>query len=124
MIDRVAVKGSKMPLHLYTFDVLNYPPQIGIPPANPRVFARDAAFAIDDSVLLLQEGMHPQFKWQFQRGLDAYFAGDWAQAKRDFEAVLELRPEDGPSRTLVEYMRELNFTRPIDWDGFRVLTEK
>jgi len=31
---------------------------------------------------------------------------------------------DGPSCTLLEYMRTHNFQAPIGWQGYRVLVEK
>ena len=31
---------------------------------------------------------------------------------------------DGPSRTLLEYMKERNYVAPKDWKGYRPLTSK
>jgi hypothetical protein len=31
---------------------------------------------------------------------------------------------DGPSKTLLSYMRERNFEAPKDWKGYRPLTSK
>ena len=32
--------------------------------------------------------------------------------------------EDGPSSTLLQFMKESQFVAPADWKGFRELTEK
>ena len=50
-------------------------------------------------------------------------AGDWREAKRALEVFLEKR-EDGPAEVLLEYMRGYGFFAPIDWKGYRVLTDK
>jgi hypothetical protein len=31
---------------------------------------------------------------------------------------------DGPSKTLLEFMKEFNFEKPKNWKGFRPLTSK
>lgn len=35
-----------------------------------------------------------------------------------------MKPDDGPSKTLLNYMGGLGYAAPHDWDGFRELTEK
>lgn len=35
-----------------------------------------------------------------------------------------MKKDDGPSMTLLEVMKEYNYTAPDDWKGFRSLTEK
>jgi hypothetical protein len=60
----------------------------------------------------------------FQAGVDTYLAGDWASARSALEAALKLKPDDGPSLTLLRYMGSLQFKLPADWSGFRELTEK
>ena len=37
---------------------------------------------------------------------------------------LVLDRRDGPTLALLEYLESENFVKPMDWEGFRVLTEK
>jgi hypothetical protein len=56
--------------------------------------------------------------------MDAYTAGDWATARQYFEQALELWPSDGPTKTLLAFMAQSNFVKPVEWDGYRELLEK
>lgn len=40
------------------------------------------------------------------------------------EDVLLINPYDGPSKTIMDVISELNFQSPKDWPGYRELTEK
>jgi hypothetical protein len=64
------------------------------------------------------------FREVFQRGLEAYLAGDWEAAHEELDVALHARPDDGPSKTLLNFMSELKFVCPRDWPGYRELTEK
>jgi adenylate cyclase len=58
-------------------------------------------------------------------GIDAYRARDWAAARRAFEGVLELYPNDGPAGVYRQRCELLATTPPpVDWDGVWNLTEK
>ena len=35
-----------------------------------------------------------------------------------------MKTDDGPSMTLLEFMKESSFKSPEDWNGYRSLTEK
>jgi hypothetical protein len=35
-----------------------------------------------------------------------------------------MKPRDGPTLTLIEFMGETGFQKPANWDGYRALTEK
>jgi hypothetical protein len=71
-----------------------------------------------------------EFNWRagflevFQSGVETYLAGDWPSARLALEAALKLKPDDGPALTLLRYMASLQYKRPLDWSGFRELTEK
>lgn len=58
-------------------------------------------------------------------GVSAYRARRWAEARRAFEAALELYPNDGPAMIYLERCRVLaEAPPPADWDGVWNLTEK
>jgi adenylate cyclase len=61
----------------------------------------------------------------FERGIDAYEARDWDGARRLFEAVLALDPDDGPAQTFVARTAEARQAGyGPDWDGVFTLTSK
>ncbi|EFC39517.1 predicted protein [Naegleria gruberi] len=60
----------------------------------------------------------------YERALEMYASGDFAQALLFFEECLKIRPEDGPSRTLRERCREYAVHPPRDWNGIYHNTEK
>ncbi len=53
-----------------------------------------------------------------------YIGGDWAEAKGKFEEFLKVKPGDGPTSTLLNYLKARNYKKPEGWDGFRKLTSK
>ena len=60
----------------------------------------------------------------FEEGLSHYIDGEWDEASNYLFRALYLENDDGPTKTILEYMRKLNFKAPDDWDGYRVLTSK
>jgi hypothetical protein len=58
--------------------------------------------------------------------MSLYLEGNWGEAIRILESTKNMIPghKDGPSTTLLEYMKENNFVPPSDWNGYRVLIEK
>ena len=123
MIDRVTVKGSKVPVELYTFDIVNVPATLGCPCSNADHHP-DPAFGSDAAIAALQNGLYNGFMQAFTDGVSKYLAGNWAAAKESLLAAKAAKPDDGPSETLLEFMGATNFVRPVDWSGFRELTEK
>jgi hypothetical protein len=122
-VDKVAVKGSKIPLELYTYDITNYPSKFICPCRNPRHF-QDADFDTDTSISKLQSGLHPDFASMYEVGLHSYLGGRWEQARPAFEAAASLKEGDGPTATLLAFMATHDYVAPATWPGFRELTEK
>ena len=61
----------------------------------------------------------------YERALDHYFGADFEAASRDFRAVLERRPEDGPASILLSRSRACQADPPPDdWNGIYVHTAK
>ena len=61
----------------------------------------------------------------YNRGLDCYKQQNWREAEALFQQVLSLRPEDGPSQTLLKRCRKLKDQTPSEsWDGVFTLTSK
>jgi len=108
-IDCVTVKGSIQPMCLYTCDVVNEEVE---------------RFQFVEDIKKLQKDLPAGFFEEFKKGCDAYFAGDWGAAQAQLQRVLDMKPEDGPSVTLLEVMERTGFKAPDDWAGYRALTEK
>jgi adenylate cyclase len=65
-----------------------------------------------------------EFVGRFETGLAKYRAGLWDEAIAAFESVLEVRPEDPPTRLYLERCRELKANPPDAWDGVFTMTRK
>lgn len=139
-IDCVAVKGSKRPIDLYTYDldltcvtpssVLSVcgDHQEASCPLDLEEFDNDW---VENPDIAGTWGLTAQFKRDFDQGFQAYREGRWEEAKQvlmrcqygrsDSQGLLV---EDHPSRVLLEVMEENGFKSPPSWRGYRELTEK
>ena len=64
------------------------------------------------------------FYTNFEEGLSHYIDGEWEEAAAFLYRALYLDNSDGPTKTILEYMKKLKYRAPDDWDGYRVLTSK
>jgi class 3 adenylate cyclase len=64
------------------------------------------------------------FYTNFEEGLSHYIDGEWEEAASFLYRALYLDNTDGPTKTILEYMKKLKYKAPDDWDGYRVLTSK
>jgi len=123
LIDRVTVKGSEQPMGLYTCDIVNFPESFGEPKYDDQGNRLD--FDFDGSEMnALQEDLPQNFLNDFSGAVSHYLAGDWPKAQEELESLLEKKPKDGPSLSLLKVLEKHNFKAPNDWRGFRELTEK
>lgn len=61
----------------------------------------------------------------FNKGFDLYIEGNWSEARAILDQVeLVKGMADGPTRSIMEVMKETKFVAPHDWAGYRALTEK
>lgn len=67
-----------------------------------------------------------EFFQTWKRGFDFYIGGNWTKAYECFSRTKNMVPtwEDGPSNTLLSYMKNRNLQAPDDWKGVRKLTSK
>lgn len=145
-IDRVTVKGSKQPVDFYTIDC----DLSELPPCYPQkdltkqdikhrrkmtkrnIKARIinggsrayTLFETDKDLYAMTKEDNETFNDLFKAGFKGYLDGDWSLSKRKFEECLNLKPDDGPTNTLYEVLKENDFIAPEEWKGYRVLTEK
>ena len=64
------------------------------------------------------------FYSNFEEGLNHYLYGDWEEASNFLYRALYLDNSDGPTKTILEYIKKNEYKAPEDWDGYRVLTSK
>ncbi len=140
-IDVVTVKGSAVPMPIYTYDTLQDQifPHLKAPKFTnlslEEVLKKQAdnydtsLWTKDEDLVQLRCLSIPAFRKTFQLGLDFYLSGDW-QKSRDFlrkanEMMIKSDTNgDGPSQTLLSFMQSRDWTCPSDWEGFRPLTSK
>jgi class 3 adenylate cyclase len=146
LIDVVAVKGSIKPIQMYTIDVnLSKLPKDN-KKKNPNVKKRIEKLLREKEYLhaegkrtgnfieyilntppfkrLLSPFRPKLFNDTFKDAIDNYISGDWQQSGNLLEKCMEIDPQDGPTKTIYEYIKGLNFIKPDDWKGFRALTNK
>lgn len=128
-IDRVAVKGSAIPMDLWTFDIGRYPVEGVKPDLSDEGRQKPVDFGLDAIYPALQEGIPSVFFSKFQQGIGAYFAGNWDVARTNLAAANEIW-EDGPTKVVLKVMETEGQTEdgqvvaPAWWQGYRQLTEK
>jgi adenylate cyclase len=70
-------------------------------------------------------GVQEQKIHLFAEGLRSYRSGQWPEAIRFFEAVLDLDPFDGPGKTFLERCQHFQNNPPgLDWTGVHRLVNK
>ena len=146
LIDVVKVKGSIFPVKLYTVDTnLDLQPKkIKIDKLNllekrkiyeakrERVLkginennsVPDYIFQLNSFDELFELKRSPDFLDIFNDACQNYIEGNWAYAKESFEECLELDPNDGPTKTLMNFMKETNYIAPKEWEKCRELKSK
>ncbi len=60
----------------------------------------------------------------FEDGFNDYIDGEWKEAYQFLLKARYLDKSDGPTKTILDYIKSLNLTPPSNWDGYRVLTSK
>jgi len=74
----------------------------------------------DYDLVQLRRNVSESFRLVWQTGIDAYLKGDWQKAAEIFTNTLKLSGgKDGPSKFLIEYMKEHDNKAPSDWQGWR-----
>ena len=62
---------------------------------------------------------------KYNEGLDLYKKRKWTEARACFQAALDAKPDDGPSKLYVERCDHfLENPPPEDWDGVFTMTTK
>lgn len=96
-VDRIVVKGKSAAVGI--FEVMG-----------------DATAEAPSSVQLIE---------RYENGLAAYRARDWTGAMAHFRSCLEIAPDDGPAKTMLDRIAEFEADPPSeDWNGAFAMQEK
>ena len=145
-IDCVTVKGSELPLDLYTIDLnLNVTPQeekhilIASNKEKKTIFAEKKMkleamieeYGAVTPIILDKKDYRElikyrteNFKDSWNNGIECYKSGNWKDANMYFQTCYKMDPNDGPSKILLDYIRARKLQAPKDWKGVRELTSK
>ena len=125
LIDRVTVKGSEIPMGVYTFDITLTPRDIStFAPRFDSLGVQEPVDFGEHKWTSLRSGVDAEFFDDFKKAVDAYIAGDWSAAKSQLEKCLQISSDDGPSKSLMGVMGKSDYSAPTDWKGYRALTSK
>ncbi|GMH93363.1 hypothetical protein TL16_g12607 [Triparma laevis f. inornata] len=126
-IDVVTVKGSQIPLELWTCDLTNFD-TAAVEMIEPQYTGggenREQQALDFERVKYAQKDFDQEFKATFEEVVGFYISGEWDKAKTLIDKCLSIYPKDGPSDSLNRVMERANFAAPKDWKGFRELTSK
>jgi len=146
-VDVVAVKGSKLPVKLYTID-LNYdslvPKSYKHELTNRderkrmRVQSRKilehmietdptvthVLYAKDIDLKEMRKDISLDFLAKFKEGCKKYIKGEWKDAALLLNEAQRLNSNDETCKVLLKYMSGFNFVKPDNWAGFRALSQK
>ena len=141
LVDVVTVKGSQIPIELWTFDIHQSIPDCLDLPANltlngnrrrrGRVYVDFSAHP-DVHVMAhtRSKERHTQiaaFRACWHEAMHAYVSGDWPECSRrldEAEAAWPGARDDGPLQNLRSVIRSHGGEAPESWPGYRKLTSK
>lgn len=86
-------------------------------------------FLNDRDLIDMRRNISQPLEKSFLRAYLLYVDGKWDLSKLQFEKFrkdwhLQMGYEDNPSKIIVDFMAESNFSAPDTWEGFRELREK
>ena len=151
-IDIVTLKGSEKPVRLYTVDINKniHPGKIMSKKDRMTLRERRSYYASKKKKLwhkfqrlksnssigeiylkqskglskLLKKTKSDIFYQYFEDGFGDYIDGEWKDAAQNLEKARYLDKSDGPTKTILDYIKKLHYKAPTNWDGYRVLTSK
>ena len=99
-----------------TSQAIGEAPDIVLQPFHPNLWDED----MDMVNLRLHFRRRARLSWE--RGIQAFIAGDWDTAALRFKEILKTtNGKDGPSQHLLKKMEMYSFKVPVGWQGFRHL---
>merc|ERR1712050_514167 len=145
IIDHVKMGGYKDNFELYTIDLDEF--TLDIEPEMPSKSKREkwrqrherqrkknerwndefdmhSFFEKDQDIRNMRMKFTDEFFCRFKMAYLNYEAGEWSVAKDMLENCrFMLATEDGPSATLLRYVKRYDCTAPSNWKGYRVILD-
>lgn len=87
-------------------------------------FTISEQFSENKDLKLLLVNYKQEFHDLWKGAFNCYINGNWQESKSRIEECLKERPNDGPSKTIMEVIHDSHYEAPQEWQGFRELTEK
>ncbi len=81
-------------------------------------------FNRDQELYFMRSRLNLDYMSIFASAYKAYKDGNWSEAQSFLTEVLLMKPGDGPTNTLLNFMSNYDFHAPDDWSGYRELTDK
>jgi len=117
-VDVVCLKGSSIPMAIYTCDRSN---ALWVSQKAIDKFGADKVIDV--------------FQTTFEEGMEMFVAGDWGASKGMFEKALQICPRDKPSQRILMHMdthenhpdyglATTAFVAPEGWPGYHILLSK
>ena len=92
-------------------------PDIVLPPFTPSVWETDR------DMVNLRKHINGQIRAAWNEGIESFIKGEWSNAAEKFQEVLTItNGSDGPSKLLLQEMKNYNWIPPPDWKGYRILS--
>lgn len=138
-IDVVTVKGSNVPMPIYTYDTFQNQvfPRLRAPKYSnlslQEILTMEAenydalTWVSDPDLIQLRRLATPKFLQTFEKGLTNYLGGHWQEARSILEKTDQMMASnggDGPSQAILKYMEANDWVCPSSWLGHRPLTSK
>ena len=86
-------------------------------------FQTSSLFNNDEDIKLMREPFTKEFLEKYSESFNSYIEGKWMEAKKGFESVIDIYPDDPLSKKLIQFMEKYNLQPPKDWKGYKFLKE-
>ena len=143
-VDVVKVKGSDNPIKLFTIDaqiddikevtdrikklkikekkaILGREKQVLWESLKRKAMSTISVFRNDTDFSDLRKGFNKEFNSRWTLAYEKYISGEWSEASRLLKLGQEMRPDDGPTKTLLKVISNMSvpgendFNAPEDW---------
>ena len=77
-------------------------------------------FQTDTDLLEMRQSYPQVFFDIFNEGFNYFLKGDFKRARKLLMQIAFIKKDDGPTKELMDFMKETNFETPKGWPGYRL----
>ena len=77
-------------------------------------------FQTDTDLLEMRQSYPQVFFDVFNEGFNYFLKGDFKRARKLLMQIAFIKKDDGPTKELMDFMKETNFETPKGWPGYRL----